>query len=387
MTDFPYFNSKELSSGKKYNLIDPAERLQYFHDKSGKKIEELKLYLDNNSFIGYLLAKKQAGKGVYSKMVEEILGPERFAHISVGDLVREAHKQVETEEGLAQLKKEVIKDYRGFISLEEAIVALKNRTQDKVSIPTEFLLALLKRKMRTVGRKALLIDGLPRTADQISYSLFFRDLINFRDDPDFFVFIEVPREVIEVRMKGRVVCPICQTSRNIYINPTTFVKYDKEIQEYYFLCNNKNCEGYGKERYVVKEGDAAGIKSIEKRMEQDQELINLAMQLQGIPKVLIRSSYPLKTAENYLEDYEIQPIYSYEGGKGEDGAGGNVDGAIGSSDAACAGDEVKLSQKPWVFKDDNGEDCCTMYAAVYALNLINQIYDVVVGGNGDGGVA
>ena len=32
-------------------------------------------------------------------MIEEILGPERFVHISVGDVVRSVHNEVSTPEG------------------------------------------------------------------------------------------------------------------------------------------------------------------------------------------------------------------------------------------------------------------------------------------------
>ncbi len=360
MSDFPIFNSKALSKGQAiYNLLDPVDRQKYYHDKLGQKIDEVKEYLEHGSFVGYMLAKKQAGKGVYSKMIEEILGPERFVHISVGDVVRSVHNEVSTPEGESALKKYLQTTYRGYLSIDDAISALKNRSQDKVSIPTEFLLAILKREIAKVGKKALFIDGLPRTLDQISYSLYFRDLINFRDDPDFFVVIDVPMAIIDARMKNRVVCPICQTSRSLLFSPTSFVKLDMETGDYYFLCDNTYCSGYGKTRYVQKDGDLAGTNSIADRLQQDQDLIDKALSLQGIDKILLRSATPLSVAKDNLEDYEIQKMCSYKGG--EDGK------------------DAEVITSDWVFKDDAGVDCCTAFGAVCAITIFSQIYDIVIG--------
>jgi len=70
---FPIFNSKELSNGKVYSLSNPGGRYEYFHAKLGSKIDEVKSFLENNTFVGFMLAKKMAGKGTYAKMLEEIL--------------------------------------------------------------------------------------------------------------------------------------------------------------------------------------------------------------------------------------------------------------------------------------------------------------------------
>lgn len=363
MVELPIFNSRALAkSHAVYNLLDPVDRQKYFHEKLGSQIDELKAYLDKGGgFIGYMLAKKQAGKSLYSKMIEEIIGPERFAHISIGDIVRDAHAEIETTEGEKALRAHLQKNYRGYLSIDDALEALKNRSQNKVSVPTEFLLVLLKRKISEIGHKALFIDGLPRTLDQISYSLYFRDLINFSSDPDFFVVIDVPMAIIDARMKQRVVCPLCQTSRNMLFSPTTFVRLDETTSEYYMLCDNTFCKGYGKARYVSKEGDAAGVESIAERLQQDQALIDKALSLQGIDKVVLRSGVPLSEAHVKLDDYEVQPMISYQGGK------------------ASEGSEVKLVVSDWVFKDDAGVDVCTMYGAAGAVAIFSQIYDVVIG--------
>lgn len=356
--DFPIFNSKSLSDGNIYDLGDAVSRKRYFEAKLGSKIDAVKEYLDTGGgFIGYLLAKKQAGKGTYSKMIEEILGPERYAHISAGDLVRKYHKLLENPETDPTLYSKLKKEYRGFISLDDAIKALLSRTQDKVSVPSELMLALLKIEIDSLNKPALFIDGLPRTIDQVSYSLFFRQLVNYKDSPDFFVLIDVPEEIIDARMKGRFVCPLCATSKNMYFNPSRFIRFfENHKPPYYFLCDNSLCTGFGKQELVSKEGDAAGKSSIAERLKQDQELMEMAFSLHGIPKILLRSTVDYDKRTEYLEDYEVQKSYFYHVTNGE----------------------VITQLQPWVFNDDDGKKVVTMYAATYVVNLFSQIYDILV---------
>ena len=353
--EYPLFNSKALSDGNVYDLTDSVGRLKYFHAKLGDKIPQLKEFLDKNSFVGFMLAKKLAGKGTYAKMVEDVLGSERFAHISVGDVTRNTGAVLDDSIKSRELIAYLENNYRGTLSLSDALDAFKNRSQDKISVPTDFILCLLKKEIASMNKKALFIDGLPRNMDQISASLYFRDLINYRDDPDFFVLIEAPLEILDTRMLYRTICPDCHTSRNILFTPTTFVKYDETTNQYYLVCDNKECSGYGKSRFITKVGDDQGIKSIEARLKDDQQLMDVASQLQGIPKILLRSSYPVDVANQYLEDYEIQPklVYSHD--------------AHG----------VHISKENWVITDDYGVKSYTIYAAVYIVNLLTQIHKII----------
>ena len=71
------------------------------------------------------------------------------------------------------------------------ITALEKRNT-RTLLPSELILAIAKKEISKRGTKALFVDGLPRDLDQVSYSLFFRDLIDYRQDPDVFVLIDVP---------------------------------------------------------------------------------------------------------------------------------------------------------------------------------------------------
>ncbi len=357
--DFPLFNSKALGNGKSYDLNDPVGRREYFEDKLGKKLEDIKEFLDNNTFVGFMLAKKSAGKGTYSKMFAEIVGESRVAHISVGDIVRQVHKTVESDPvEKDKLIQYLTSNYRGFITVEDCVDALVGRSQEKL-IPTEFILALVKREIEKVGRKAIFIDGFPRTLDQISYSLYFRSLINLRDDPDFFVMIDIPETIIDERMKYRVVCPLCNTSRNLKLLPTKFVEYDKDQNKFHLLCDNKICQGYSRTRLVAKEGDDKGIEPIRDRLALDGKLMEMAMTLQGIPRIMVRNAVPVDKVSQYTEPYEITPAFNYE-----------YDEAKG---------EVLTKQEPWVVKDDAGNDCNSLLAPPALLSMMSQLHDVLIG--------
>ena len=143
-------------------------------------------------------------------MFREIVGEDLAVHISVGDIVREVEEEIKDEGKKQELLEYLKKNYRGYIPLEETFEALSSRST-KTLLPTEFILALTKREIDKHPKKTLFIDGFPRNLDQISYSLFFRDLAGYRYDPDIFILVDVPEAVIEKRIQYRVVCPVCQT--------------------------------------------------------------------------------------------------------------------------------------------------------------------------------
>ncbi|NCP58639.1 AAA family ATPase, partial [Candidatus Wolfebacteria bacterium] len=265
---------------KSFNLADPDERREYFNLKAGKEIKKLKEFLQKNTFVAYLLGKKNSGKGTYAKLFTEALGNEKIVHVSIGDIVRSVHQGLTDGNKKNELMEFLKSNYRGFIPLEKAIETIISRNT-KTLLPTELALALIKWEISRMEKKAIFIDGFPRDLDQISYSLYFRDLIGYRDDPDFFVFIDVPEAVINERMKNRVVCPICQTPRSIKLMTTKEVGYDKKKNEFYLICDNPSCKGV---RMMAKEGDELGIEAIRQRIEVDEKVMNLLLKLEGIPK-------------------------------------------------------------------------------------------------------
>lgn len=351
--DFPLFKTKTNGEGRRFALEDPAERREYFMLKAGPEIEKLRQYLKGNTFVAYLLGKKNSGKGTYSKLFAEAVGPEYVRHISVGDIVRSVHEDLADEARKQELVNFLKQRYRGFLSLEDAVRALLGRDTATL-LPTEFTLALVEREISKTPKKALFIDGFPRDLDQVSYSLYFRALIGYRDDPDFFVFIDVPEAVIDERIKYRVICPRCHTPRSTKLLRTKEIGYDESAKQFYLICENVECAG---ERMVAKEGDVLGIETIRKRLEVDDRVMRMLLGLQGVPKVFLRNSIPVSLAKEYVDDYEVTPAYHYEWDE--------------------KNRNVRVVEEPWIVHDDDGVPSYSLLPAAIAVSFIKQTANIL----------
>lgn len=351
--NFPIFKTRVAGLDEKFALEDPVERRKYFDAKAGTEIEKLREYLRTGKFVGFLIGPKNSGKGTYTKLFIEALGGDRVAHLSVGDVVRSVHQDLEDESRTQELTAFLRRRYRGFVTIEQALGAILGR-DTKTLVPTEIILALVEREVDRLGGKAVFIDGFPRNLDQVSYSLYFRALMGYRDDPDFFVFLDVPTAVIDERMKSRVVCPRCQTPRGLKLLRTKEIGYDPARKEFYLICDNPACSG---ERMVAKEGDELGIEAIRDRIEADGEVMRTLLGLQGAPKVFLRNSVPVAAAAEYVDDYEITPAYRYE-----------WDGAT---------QRVRVIEEQWVVNDDEGNPSYSLLSAPVAVSLIRQTATVL----------
>ena len=268
---------------------------------------------------------------------------------TVGDVVRATHRIFEDESEhatRAEIMEYLKVHYRGYMSLDDAVKALIGR-DTKTLLPTEFILALVKREVDALPKSVLFIDGFPREFDQVSYAFLFKDLVDYRNDPDFFVAIDIPMSVIDERMKYRVVCPVCQTPRNLKVLTTRNAGYDKEKNEFYLLCDEHN------ERMVAKEGDAAGIEPIRGRLEKDGQLIDQLFTLHGIPRILVRNAIPADKALQYVDEYELTPAYSYEWDE--------------------KAQKVITKESPWTAKDDEGVEVHSLLAPPAIVSLIKQL--------------
>jgi adenylate kinase family enzyme len=354
--DFPLFKTKQ-EPYKKFDMTDVKSRQEYFEYKAGGEIKKLREYLKENTFIAYFLGKKSSGKGTYAKMLAEIVDKEKIAHFSIGDMVRSFDEIVQNPEKKKEFADFLQKNYRGYLPLDKILKSMEERST-KILLPSELVLALAKREIAKLGRKAIFIDGFPRDLDQISYSLFFRDLINYRDDPDLFILIDVPTNVIDERIKYRLICPLCQTSRNLKLLSTKNVEYDPSTgsgqAKFHLICDNSSCKGA---RMVTKEGDELGTLPIKERLDKDELLIKEAFKLQGIPKILLRNSVPADKAKDFVDDYEITPEYVYEFDKKEN--------------------KVVTHEKPWEVKDDEGVLSNSLMPPPVVVSLIKQLVQVL----------
>ena len=350
LNNFPVIKTTVPNLNKRFNLTDPKERKEYFEAKVGVEISKLKKYFENSTFIAYFLGKKNSGKGTYTKLMAEIFSADKIGHISVGDLVRTTYKEIDDSKKRQEIIEYMKQHYRGYISIEDAIDALIGKNQ-KVLLPTEFILALVKREIDKYERKAIFIDGFPRDLDQVQYSLYFRDLANYRLDPDIFIAISIPELVLDERMRNRVVCPKCQAPRNLTVFATKEVGFDEKAKEFFLICDNPDCGGV---RMVGKEGDNAGIESVRERLNLDEKLMKKVMSLHGIPKILLRNAVPINSIkDDIVDDYEITPKFVY---KRDEKTG-----------------KITTSEELWIVKDDEGIDSYSLLAPPVVVGLIKQL--------------
>ena len=351
--NFPIFKTKTEGVDEKFNLNNPDDRRRYFDAKAGEEVKKLKEYLDSGkTFVAYLIGKKNSGKGTYSKLFMEAVGSKNVSHVSVGDIMRDVHESLSDSQRKKELTDFLEKNYRGFHTVEETIGLIEGRDQSSL-ISTELTLALLKYEISRRPRQALFIDGFPRGLDQVSYSIFLKDLLGYRNDPDFFVFIDLPIEVIDARIKTRVICPICKTPRNIRLAITKEIGYDENTKTFYLVCDEAMCKGA---HMVTKEGDELGIEPIRKRLETDDTVAKHLLKLKGVPHIFLRNSIPVSEAAATTDNYELTPAYSFE-----------IDEAK----------KIKVIETPWTVTDDDGVESYSLMPAPVALSLIRQIAKVL----------
>ncbi len=352
---FPLFKTKIKGLKKEFDLNNPKERKKYFQAKAGPEIKKLRQYLKKgNTFIAYLLGKKSSGKGTYSKMFAEVVNPEMIDHFSIGDMIREVDTELADKKKRKELIEFLEKNYRGWKSINELLSLLETRSTTTPLLPTELILALIKREIGQRKKKTLFIDGFPRDLNQINFTLFFRDLVGYREDADLFVLIDVPEQVIDERIKYRRVCPRCQTSRNFKLLPTSKIEYSEKEKAFYLLCDNPACQPV---RLEPKEGDVLGIKPIQARLKSDEQLLSQALSLYGVPKVLLRNSVPKKLARQYIDDYEITPEYRYAWNAKKK--------------------KVEVKESPWVVLDDEKQPSYSLLPPPVAVSLIKQIVKIL----------
>lgn len=352
--NFSFFKTKIEGPNRKFNLNDPEERKEYFVFKAGQEIEKIRQYLhEGKTFVAFLLGKKNSGKGTYSKLFMEAIGGDTVGHVAVGDIVRDVHGSLSNPVKKKQLADFLSKNYRGFHSLEEIDDLIEGRSQSSL-ISTELIIALLKYEISTRPRQAIFIDGFPRGLDQISYTMFLKEILGYRDDPDFLVFIDVPNAIIETRIKTRVVCPICKTPRGLKLLATKEAGYDAATKSFYLMCDNPDCK---KARMLPKEGDELGIEPIRARLETDENIFRQLLQLTGIPKVLLRNSGPMTEASTYVDDYEMTPSYDYE-----------LDSTT---------NQVKILESPWVVPNDEDVPSYSLLPPAVVISLIKQVAQVL----------
>ena len=132
-----------------------------------------------------LMGAPGAGKGTQARLIQERLG---LPQISTGDMLR-------------------------------ALEAEDNHTTQASGklIPDDVVIGVVKeRTARDDCQAGYVLDGFPRTREQAA---MLEKLENEQGNEIVAIFIDVPVDVLEKRMTGRRLCPICGEIYNLYFKP------------------------------------------------------------------------------------------------------------------------------------------------------------------------
>ncbi|MEG1222658.1 MAG: nucleoside monophosphate kinase [Bacilli bacterium] len=135
-----------------------------------------------------LIAAPAAGKGTQAKMLKEKYN---YAHISAGDLLRDAAK-VNDETG----------NY------------INKQLKDGKLVSEEIMFDILKKRITQADCKnGYILDGFPRTLEQAEYYEELIKTLNY--DLGLVIFIDVLKSELERRIVGRRICEECGFIYNI----------------------------------------------------------------------------------------------------------------------------------------------------------------------------
>jgi len=138
-----------------------------------------------------LMGAPGAGKGTQARLLQERL---HLPQISTGDMFREL---AETHTALA-----------------EEVRAIQ---QSGRLIPDELVIRVVEgRTAKDDDRNGYILDGFPRTAAQAE---MLEELAARQNRKLKAILLDVPLELLEKRMTGRRICPICKEIYNVYFRP------------------------------------------------------------------------------------------------------------------------------------------------------------------------
>ena len=138
-----------------------------------------------------LMGAPGAGKGTQARLLQE---RQHLPQISTGDMFRE----------LAE----------SHTPLAEEVRAIQ---QSGRLIPDELVIRVVEgRTAKDDDRNGYILDGFPRTAAQAE---MLEELAARQNRKLKAILLDVPLELLEKRMTGRRICPICKEIYNIYFKP------------------------------------------------------------------------------------------------------------------------------------------------------------------------
>lgn len=325
---------------------------EFFTRRIPREVKKFNELIEKKPIVLFMLAKKMAGKSTYAGHLSEVTD-DKFIFIAVGDLMREAELIANTGLGRALLH-DTFRDSR--FAEEEIIRFIKSikKLDQTILYPTPYIVRMLEILLAEIGEenpgKSIIIDGLPRNVEQLDAALDLAKRYKKEGREWFFVEIDCPNSVLEARIVGRRICPICHTSRNIKFLITPEIEYDEKTGEFYLICDNPTCN---RQKMIRKPGDELGIKPLAARQKEIEKTILAARK--RVPEnryIIVHNAVPVDEAEGYdPKDF--------------------------TQEAELTWDEknkrVRVDYVPWITKDDEGRDVYSRYSEPVAAELIKEL--------------
>jgi len=272
-------------------------------------------------------------------------------HISVGDLYRDALRLSHDPEGQNELKKIFQTYYHGSEPPEKLIQILSN-ADIKTLLPTDLILSLLENAIANKQGKSIIIDGFPRTLDQVEVALQMKNDFAARGKPAVFVEINCPDAVLIERQKTRRVCPQCGDPKGMKLLLTDKIEYDEESDEFHLICNNPEC---GWARMVKKQGDDKAFEEVQRRNQLMVELMKEVRDKAKEHHIIVRNAVPVEEAhrDHDMDDFTTAAELSYNKDK----------------------KEVVRTHSHWKVRNDEGKESYSRWPEAVVAEMIAKLSD------------
>lgn len=326
----------------------PNDPKKFFRERLGDKFEKFVKFSGEKNFVAFFLAKKNAGKGRYSNILMNLTDG-NIAHISVGDLYRNAVRMSHEPEGKKELERIFATYYHGKESLERLIKMLQE-VDIKTLLPTDLILSLLEDAIAKREGKSIIVDGFPRTLDQVEVALQMKKDFEAKGRPAVFVEINCPDPVLLERQKSRRVCPKCANPKGIKLDLSDSIEYDEQSGEFHLTCNNPQCGGA---RLIKKQGDDVSFDDLRQRNQLMTDLLKVVRERERDHHIIARNAIPVEEAHasHDMDDFTTSAELSYD------------------KDTR----QVQKKFSHWKVKDDEGRDAYSRWPEAVVAEMIEKL--------------
>lgn len=269
--------------------------------------EELK----NHPLLLFLISKKGAGKSTRIKLLQKAL-PGHFEVVPAGNLARGLQEDLQNKSivEVAQSLRPYMDDSHSIEDIYEQLVPFIELEGTRLK-STDIMFALVKQELNKQNGKSIILDGFPRSPEQIHHAKELIAEFESKNYHPLFVDIEIPSEVQDMRMRHRRICPECGDSKNIMLYPTEKFGYDPENEEYFMYCDEESCQMV---RMVEKPYDSAGAEQMAERDRIVEELIGeLKNEFPHLAHTISNAIEVEKAQEYEDQDLTEKVVLSYDG--------------------------------------------------------------------------